>query len=645
MGQKKRRKRFRVQPRFFLILLVLAAAVGLTLFLVNYLKEKKAKEEMPEPTPIPTSTPAPSATPRPSLPPDVTVVRAESANPSKFGFETELMANGKSVSSFERETPIRFGRDSEYTKLDGILTFGGNNYRNSFTFGTQNVNEKRLKEVWSKNVGAIGTWSGTGWTGQPLIVHWEGALLQCMNIAEKFKEQENGVTEVIYPAMDGNIYFFELETGGATRNPIPVGVVLKGTGCIDPAGNPVLYVGQGIPVENEKKNGAAYVRAYSLIDQSELATFGGYDYFARRVWQAYDGSPIIADDTLIYGGENGVVYTYRLNTSFDATAGTVSLDPDKPAKYQYMGSGYSKGDSIGSRWLGIESSVAAFRNYLYFTDNGGRLQCLDLNTLQLKYVTDVTDESDATVVLEESFDDRTVYLYTASQVKYRQDGCGEDEGFSFHRKIDALTGSIIWEKSVLCSTGDSSSSGGTVATPHVGRFNTNISNLVIYAVSYAKMSDLTVETSTTIISETPAEPSESGEADAETGADEAAEAMNPTELPQSVAEIPGESGVGGKLIAYDKTTGEVMWTVEQEDDYWSSPVVIYDGNGKAYVIQCDRGGFVTMYDAVNGTKLVSVDLGSRIDSTPAVYGDYLVVGTRGKGGAGKAAKISCIKIS
>lgn len=629
MAQRKRKKRFRVQPRFFLILLILAAVVGATLFLVNYVKEKKAEEEAPEPTPIPTSTPAPTATPRPSLPPDVTVVRAESANPSKFGFDTELMANGKSVSSFTRETPIRFGRDSEYTKLEGILTYGGNNYRNSFTFGTQTVTEKRLKEIWSKNVGAIGTWSGTGWTGQPLIVHWEGELLKCMNIADKFKEQENGVTEVIYPAMDGSIYFFELETGGATRNPIPVGVVMKGTGCIDPAGNPVLYVGQGIPVENEKKNGAAYVRAYSLIDQSELGTFGGYDYFARRDWQAYDGSPIIADDTLIYGGENGIVYTYRLNTSFDPVAGKVSIEPDRPAKYQYLAEGYSKSDSEGARWLGIESSVAAFRNYIYFTDNGGRLQCLDLNTLQLKYVVDVTDESDATAVLEESYDNKTVYLYTASQVKNAQAGCGEDAGYSFHRKIDALTGSVIWEKGVLCSTGDSSSSGGTVATPHVGRFNSNIANLVIYAVSYAKLNGAT------------AAPAPSGEESIPETETQAGESEPPEETPQAAE----ETGIGGKLIAYDKTTGEIMWAIEQTEDYWSSPVVIYDANGKGYVIQCDRGGLVTMYDAANGTKLTSVDLGSRIDSTPAVFGDYLVVGTRGKGGAGKAAKISCIKIS
>ena len=73
--------------------------------------------------------------------------------------------------------------------------------------------------------------------------------------------------------------------------------------------------------------------------------------------------------------------------------------------------------------------------------------------------------------------------------------------------------------------------------------------------------------------------------------------------------------------------------------------MIYDGSGRGYLIQCDRGGTVTLYDAAEGTQLTTLDLGSRIDSTPAVFGDYLVVGTRGKGGSGKAAKISCVKIS
>jgi len=114
-------------------------------------------------------------------------------------------------------------------------------------------------------------------------------------------------------------------------------------------------------------------------------------------------------------------------------------------------------------------------------------------------------------------------------------------------------------------------------------------------------------------------------------------------LPQPNAD--GSYSLGGRIVAYDKATGSIMWSIEQTNDYWASPVVVYDAQGKAYLIQCDRGGYVTMYDASSGIMLNSIDVGSRIDSTPAVFNNLLVVGTRGKGGSGKGPQIVCLKIS
>lgn len=68
-------------------------------------------------------------------------------------------------------------------------------------------------------------------------------------------------------------------------------------------------------------------------------------------------------------------------------------------------------------------------------------------------------------------------------------------------------------------------------------------------------------------------------------------------------------------------------------------------NYRAYLIQCDRGGHIKLYDASTGGFLYDLDLGSRIDSTPVVYNNILVVGTRGKGGSGGAAKIIALKVS
>jgi hypothetical protein len=66
-----------------------------------------------------------------------------------------------------------------------------------------------------------------------------------MNVKQSFKDAATPLTEVIYPTMDGNIYFLDLETGNPTRDPINTGIIQKGTSCLDPRGYPLLYVGQG----------------------------------------------------------------------------------------------------------------------------------------------------------------------------------------------------------------------------------------------------------------------------------------------------------------------------------------------------------------------------------------------------------------
>lgn len=619
---KRRRRRVRMQPRFFLILLVALGTVIIVLLLVK--KVQNDKKEVLETTPVPTATLAPTPTPKPALSSDVTVTRVDSANPAQYGFSNAIKVDGKDVSSYKRSDPLSFGRDMEYSQLPGVTTFGGNNYRNSFAYGTATVSDKRLREQWTKSIGSLGNWSGTGWTGQPLIVQWPAETVAVMNVKQSFKDTGEPLTEVIYPTMDGNIYFLELGSGSATRDAISTGIVQKGTACVDPRGYPLLYVGQGIPAQNEQGNAAAYVRVYSLITGEQIGQFGGFDWFARRIWQAYDGSPMVANDTLVYGGENGIFYTVKLNAEFDVAEGTVSIKPDGLIKSRYEGAGYSRDDTKGARWYGIESSVSAFRNYAFFTDNGGRMQCVDLNTMAIKYVVDVTDESDASVVVEESYDDNTIYLYTGSQVRSTGKDLPDGFGYSYQRKINGLTGAIIWEKRWICSTGDASASGGNVATPHAGRGQ--ISNLVIYSFSLAALSDNAA----------------SAQAAQTTDAAETADAASEI-LPQTNAS--GTYSTGGRIVAYDKATGNIIWDIEQTNDYWSSPVVVYDPQGKAYLIQCDRGGYVTMYDASSGIMLNSIDVGSRIDSTPAVFDNLLVVGTRGKGGSGKGPMIICLKIS
>lgn len=594
-----RQQKYRTR-RFFVLLILLAAIGGLTWLLLNVLSGKAPNAEpvtTPETPAQDVMSPSPAPTETPELPESLRVTPADASALSAIGFSSNIMYDGEEVSSFQRTDTISFPRYDKYSSLKGVITFAGNNYRNTFTYGTQDVTEKTLNRVWEKDTGALstaenGTWTGTGWTGMPIIIQWDDDVRPLLGIYDQFKTKQ-GFTEVIYPTMDGHIYFYELTTGEATRDPIDLGVVTKGTASLDPRGYPLLYTGQGIASVNSEGKSGAWFRVISLIDNKVIWSFGGKDPFSYRVWQAYDSSALLAADadTLVTGGENGILYSVKLNATFDKVNGTVSVDPGPLAKYRYTANGYGESDT--SRWWGIENSVAAWRNYVFFTDNGGLLQCVDINTLQTQYAVDVTDDSDTSLVIEEDPENNTFYLYTANEVD-KQSGTSSGYGKSYHRKIDGLTGEIIWENAWEASVGSESSNGGTLATPHVG--HGNISDLVIYSMTLVPV------------------------------------------------EVNGATRNGGRIVAYNKTTGAEVWRYEQAAGYWSSPVVIYDKEENAYLIQCDRDGYIRLHDAKTGEVLYSLDLGSRIESTPAVFGDYAVVGTRGQSGSGESQKIICVKI-
>lgn len=503
-----------------------------------------------------------------------------------YGFQSAVIDSNGILEYYERTPKVSFGLPDTYSAVRGITTYGGNNFRNSFVYGTQSVNEKTLTRAWERGVGSLttaggDTWQGTGWTGMPLIIQWEKEVRQTLGVKQSFKKKNN-FTEVIYPANDGKIYFYELESGLQTRDPINIGAVLKGTATLDPRGYPVLYVGQG--VEDEKDGRGAWLRAISLIDNTVIWRAGGTDRQAFRNYQAYDGSALIdaKSDTLFYPGENGILYSTVLHTAFDAAAGTLSIQPEGLVKYRYTADGYGA-DADMKKW-GVESSPAAYGQNAFFTDNGGFLQCVDLNHMRLVYAVDLLNESDATPVI--AVEEDGVSIYTASMAGADSNG--------YLRKHDAKTGNILWTAACpTVDTGDASDTRGALGTPHAG--HGNINDLVIF---------------------------------------------NCTMVPHT-----GETKTGGCVIALDKASGRERWRYSQEGGCWSSPVVIYDAAQNAYVLQCDRTGWLQLLDAVTGKLLFSLDLGSRIESTPAVFENYLVVGTKGQYGSWENAKILCVKIS
>ncbi len=612
-----RRRRNVPWMRIILAVLLLALIALIIALILKYAKSCSIPgilDKNPA-SPSPTQSADASASPqgaeptpgRTELSENLTIDPIAGTEPSAFGFSTSIMNNGQEVDSYSA-SGMSFSGGDEYSSVPGIITFGGNNYRNSFSYGASSISEKSLTQLWSGDLGSLSSpysvggqsytyvGNGVGWTGQPIIVQWPEDIRPLLGIKEEYRSK-TGFTEVIYPAMDGNIYFYELESGQPTREKLNLGCITKGTASLDPRGYPLLYVGQGITSTEDGFEGA-WFRVIDLISNKVIYRKGGKDPFSLRAWQAYDSSPLFCaqSDTLIFPGENGVIYFIKLNTNFDKAAGTVSISPDLGVKYRYKAAeGYVADDSPNGRWYGFESSCAAWREFLFITDNGGRLQCINMNTLKLEYVLDITDDSDSSIVLEEDYADDTLYLYTANEVDKQEAQGGF--GISYHRKYNALTGKLIWEKGVQASVGGASSNGGTLATPHVGRGS--ISNLVIFAMTL-----------------TPVNVSSGDGATAQVN--------------------------GGLLIAYDKKTGEEVWRHEQTADYWSSPAVTYSEDGSAYIVMCDRSGVMKLHDASNGSVVAELKLADKIEATPAIFGNYIVVGTRA--GEATPGRIICIKL-
>ena len=391
----------------------------------------------------------------------------KSTKPSKYMKMTQINVNGKTLSNnkkYRAKQEISFEQGSEYTAANGIVTFRGNNFRDNPVWGTADFTKNKLKSDWTYQTGKLTsqgkTWTGSGWTGQPLVVKWPRATKQVMNM-HSWAKKDDSLVEVIYACLDGHIYFLDMKTGKQTRDTLDIGYTFKGAGALDPRGYPIMYVGSGY---NSSK-GKSRVFVISLIDGKVLYTFGDSDPFSLRGSLSFFDSSALVDaetDTLIYPGENGILYLIHLGTNYDEAQGTISINPDRIVKWHYQG----LRTSTSKYWLGMEDSAVIYKGYLYIQDNGGHFMCLDLNTLQLVWVQDCLDDSNGSPVM--SIEDGKAYLYasTSFHLGWRSSSTAPIPIW----KIDAETGEIIWKTEYTCRS-VTEVSGGVQSTIALGKNN------------------------------------------------------------------------------------------------------------------------------------------------------------------------------
>jgi hypothetical protein len=518
------------------------------------------------PTPVP-ATPEPTATPVPTPEPTALPDFQPQTSVSDQITGTAIMVHGQETDSYTASDSLTvdFGGAEDYTAVKGIVTFRGNNFRNTAQYGLAEISEKAFGDYWVKTTSGQSDnsgnyWGGSGWTGQPLVVEWPAETRAIMNLYDWAKEKD-GLVEVIYATMGGYVYFYDLDTGQRTRDPLYLGYTFKGAGSLDPRGYPILYLGGGV---TNPYGDTPRIMVVSLIDGEVLYTTGNSDSFAPRSWSAWDSSPLVDAETdqLIYPGENGVLYLIQLNSRYDEAAGTLSVDPEE-VKFTYT-------SSTADEYLyGMEDSAIAWRGYLFIADNGGDFLCIDLNTLTVVWCFNCLDDTNCTGVLE--VDDTGhpyIYLSTSFHMGWR--------GYSTATipvwKIDAVTGEEVWSQEYTCYS-ESGLSGGVQGSLSLGTGS-------LEGILYVAM------------------------------------AREP-------------NGANGQLLALDTQTGQELWTYTSDSYSWSTPTCFYDTAGNGYVLYTSCiGGRMYLVDGLTGQVCDTFSFGCTVEASPVVYNNTVVIGTR-----------------
>ncbi|MCR4883658.1 MAG: PQQ-binding-like beta-propeller repeat protein [Clostridiales bacterium] len=531
-------------------------------------------EETAEATPAPTEVPAPSEVPEAM--PRLVAQADESAAPSLI--KSAVIYNGtKKAATYSRDEKdiVNMPDADTYARQPyGVMTFRGSSFRQNAAEGTvENISE--MEVLWKVDASSVKgsgktVFYGIGWTGQPLIIKWSKEVRELANILQE-KKDTKALREVILAGEDGKIYFLDLETGEKTRETIDLGYPMRGTPSVHALGYPVMSVGQ-YARKMAKKTGDIGMRVYNLLNSKQAFMIDGLDGKLERPYYevgSFETSSLIDynSDTMITAGTNGMLYLTKLNTAIDRGTGTLTLNPSHVSVK-------TKASGESDKQVAVESSMAAYQNYVFYADMGGVLRCVDTTTLTTVWAVKTGDAVEAAVALDLSDDGNTLWLYTANTLTNRSKGDCQI------RRYNAMTGAMDWEYSLPVKKNKKTTvTPGVKASPVIGR--NGLDELVYFTASYA------------------------------------------TDIDGTAAE--------GVLLAINKETGKLAWSRPLSSYSYSSPVAVYNEEGKGWIIQASHSGVMELLDGLTGAVVSRLQIDGEINASPAVYKSTLVIGTQGKG--------------
>ncbi|WP_426570854.1 PQQ-binding-like beta-propeller repeat protein [Aquihabitans sp. McL0605] len=441
------------------------------------------------------------------------------------------------------------------SKVVGQLTFRGNPTRSYYGLGPL---PKAPKVLWrypksggmcsSSPVGNTPhSWCGSGWTGEPAV--WE----------------QDGKTLIAVGTYDQHIHFINAADGTDWLDPFDMHDIIKGSVTKDPEGEPILYSGSRADFHIlglDRPTAAADLWSMSA---DNVTPVNGWN-------DDWDSSPLMIDDYLFEGGENGQWYIIKLNRSKGAD-GMVTVDPkivfhapgwDDQLTSDLAGSGARVKDNS------IENSLAISGNTVYFANSGGLVQGWDITNLKkdpnsvkriFRYWTG--DDTDASVVV-----DKEGMLYVASERERTSSFARDDEAGQL-MKLDPSKPDdpLVWK--VNDPEGGGPSGTCTEASCYGIWGTPAIYNGVVYAGTNH-----------------------------------------------------------GRFLGVSMKTGKILWEKKLPGPTWQSPVVV-----DKTLVMGDCSGVLHAYDVsdpnADPPELWNVDLEGCIESTPTVFKGKIYVGARG----------------
>ena len=541
---------------------------------------------VPEITPAPETAEVPEVDEEPTPMPKLTASFTDDTDPEALKTTQDAYSfsskGSKNLTDYSRETEISAPAPENYTATNrGVFTFRGDNFRRNAAYGTVNISEGSMEVMWAFPLGSLrvkdnGAYRyGVGWGCQPAIVQWPSDIRPMTNMYPAAKDTK-ALKEVIFTCQDGKVYFLNLMTGEETRTPIEIGYPMKSSVTVHSKSFPLITFGQADSAMYNGKTGAIGCYVYSLLDSSKLLFLNGREQGGAQKQYlnsngSFDGSALILYD------RNATTINYDDQLLVAGENGlfyTVSLNTEFDVANRtlkidpeilYLRSKVKSQDE--KKTVGMEASIAMYENYVYMADTYGIMKCVDVNTMRIVWSKDCGDNTDATPALD--FDENgDLWLYTGNTRAAR----GSKTAYATIRRLNAMTGEEDWVYTADCVK-DNNGFSGCKASPAVGQ--QSVSHLVFFTVNM-------------------------------TG-----------------------KGKTSAIVALDKETGKEKWKKELDTTAVSSPVLVYNDMGNAWLIQADESGVLHLMDAATGVELNTLDLGAPIQGSPAVYGNVLVIGTGG----------------